>query len=1841
MIPQPPRSLSVMTFDRSRSREPPPVAKSDPEDDKLYQVWCALVGQEQDSKYDPTGSNKVATLRFLDFNRFEQVLADKYDAGTSRHKGSSSTATGSKETAAAGSSPLPPREELQGDQGAEKEVHDEGATNKQDSVPPQSSRSKAAAPLGLYPEERRRIWQAVAGTARNKVSYAQFKQSFHRVQFLRNLLNNLARQKLLTRFVIPEGYDFSKPTAENYSLLLRGDDAKGVTTSSPAPPAQFVGLSKEEKLRLLNAQIMSSPLFGCIRADMDYEYHSYYTKTRIEWQDTLIKHVILKTERVHRPWLIYSCGPMGAGKGHVMRWLSVHNYLPMEQAVRIDPDLFKLVMPEFDQYLSKGYQEAAGTLCHRESGAIQEICLEAALRMSQNIWVDGSLRNTDWYVKQVADIRDRFPQYRIAIFYVHCSVETVRKRVIARSEATGRWIPDADLDESISGSKRSVERLSPMVDVVAQIRNETTPELEALLRVDRSQDFVRLGSVFSQDLGKIRERQSYPVSMKALRCVRVVPAPQVFLLPPTAASWVDLLEDGGPSGTSGVLFISPRGGTTTAGEQDRDGSEVNVVPAVSARSAIRKKVLDAQRQFARTIRRLDRSENLVAYLNGRLVYVSPVTVEADGALTAFVCAAYEEDSTMGTAATTSRASPFARTEVEKIVPPAMNVAALRCGEQESKSHVASGPPGHLEQKTNVSVAAAARHDPEDVEIGKNAAGDDHTDEMFLSKNNEDSGAPAATAPQKEQTHADTNAQEYMKAALTCRTSRLEAWWAEISDIAFPPPKEEDADDARTSSKMQRSSSSPVFVRGTNSSTRTEESPEPGRVAERGTAGATWDVLGRGTGTPLSSEQVILQPTRSRPSDSGAGDLRSEMLQPRGLQVQQVGDTKINSGALDETPRNQKSASSGSSGAIREESDSEQVGELDGVLRGKKTTAVQDENARPLSPTGVGKHALRSLSSWRHTGFDLAARRMHLRSSSRRNPLFLSNLTRTRTFSSSGVPRSGAPRPPTSGASDQQILSSQGSSPGHKINRRSSSEQPPPYGTTSKNFGPYNLSSDQPLEGRPAATRSTGAFLPAQQDENKDRPTTTLQQQRQQEQEQREMLLFSETTSSSTSGSAPATASPPRLNLKRTVIAMPPALDDGCATGSLDSEATSGRSEDAIGTFSSSLLFPTKAASSLAQECPEDVETSAGNATQEPEMKKTTTSLTTVQQPVYNAFSNAANSNTKSWFRTAPSAEIFGFLRYDGAGLAGLSSRSASSDFLFKTDTTSTTREDLLLNLEHEEQGESDTSDDHSEAEVDHDATTYETEAQTTATGEATTSQDQDKDSPAVDANTRKKTGATSNNYGNKNVLKNYTPDKTLKTIHAAARVETRKNATAFSKRKWFPEFYAYEAVASEPLSRATSRGGVSLLLASEPGGGPASPAGGGAFYDGPDEVSTMTRRNWSTRTTDAYNNVVAGDHVDGQLLYQHDDENDGDRTDTATRESSILINKGVNCALPYRPPKRKGGTHDGTSRQNVHGGDAIAEETGEQTTASRVSRSRGISTGGGAGGDHSRGAVVGESSTTAGNYAMNTAASTFHLPTIKFGNWEVLRPHSVRAHRLLVDAIASHGRFLCSPGDGNSTTTTGVFDTSTSAATAGRGPAVLQQNLAVGREQGCERDGDEQDFPPHSSTSRVSTSSDGSSGGVLKSGRFHVQQQPNRGNVSTLPNRTTTPAQNAGVSTANASACSPRRPEGSSPRKVVPLSEIFHSTADGDPHEDLHQRDNFSCAWVLPGEHFGIDNDGQATGMLGGFLFRTVRWPEDGMKHDMLGGGARYQHGAAGSGGPMTDYYFLPVTEHFLEMPFF
>ena len=230
--------------------------------------------------------------------------------------------------------------------------------------------------------------------------------------------------------------------------------------------------------------------FAAYRATVDAEYHGYYTLARQGVQDELIQHVIDMTQSMGhaRPWVTFTAGAMGAGKSRTMTWLSDNGIFPLSEIVQIDPDLFKTALPEWDEYVAKDPM-SAGFHTRQESGLCCEIAQEAAMRLNKHLWVDGSLRDGDWYRSVFEGIKQRYPAYRIAIIHVVADDDIVYERARKRAAATGRHVPESEILDSLQRVPAAVESLSPLADFVATIDNST--ETPALRRWEDNQEPFR------------------------------------------------------------------------------------------------------------------------------------------------------------------------------------------------------------------------------------------------------------------------------------------------------------------------------------------------------------------------------------------------------------------------------------------------------------------------------------------------------------------------------------------------------------------------------------------------------------------------------------------------------------------------------------------------------------------------------------------------------------------------------------------------------------------------------------------------------------------------------------------------------------------------------------------------------------------------------------------------------------------------------------------------------------------------------------------------------------------------------------------------------------------------------------------------------------------------------------------------------------------------------------------------------------------------------------------------------------------------------------------------------
>jgi hypothetical protein len=159
-------------------------------------------------------------------------------------------------------------------------------------------------------------------------------------------------------FTVRDNYDFNKSSEDNYQ--------------SDTP--KFYGKYKYE------------------RSIMDYTYHKHYSKERQQLQDRIMERFhetkVFDTDNPSifcssplENWIVFTAGPMGAGKGHTVSWLNSSGLFPLEAFVNVDPDAIRLLLPETNEYNNRDAM-TCGHLTQKEVGYISEasfiVCLVLA-----------------------------------------------------------------------------------------------------------------------------------------------------------------------------------------------------------------------------------------------------------------------------------------------------------------------------------------------------------------------------------------------------------------------------------------------------------------------------------------------------------------------------------------------------------------------------------------------------------------------------------------------------------------------------------------------------------------------------------------------------------------------------------------------------------------------------------------------------------------------------------------------------------------------------------------------------------------------------------------------------------------------------------------------------------------------------------------------------------------------------------------------------------------------------------------------------------------------------------------------------------------------------------------------------------------------------------------------------------------------------------------------------------------------------------------------------------------------------------------------------------------------
>lgn len=227
-----------------------------------------------------------------------------------------------------------------------------------------------------------------------------------------------------------------------------------------------------------------TPAYSRERGTLDYSYHKRYTIQRQQVQDRIAHHYRnqYRVKADHKPilpWLLFTAGAMGCGKGYVKKWLARNGYLPLDMFVQVDMDDIRARLPEWPEYLQNG-QATAGERTQKEAGMIAELVTHNALRRRRNILLDGSLRNKEYYSQYLDSVLKNYPGVRVGIIHVVVQDEAVvQRRVLKRAEEEGRKVPPSIVTNSFNQVPKSVAYFGEnYCDFCCRITNEENAEPE-------------------------------------------------------------------------------------------------------------------------------------------------------------------------------------------------------------------------------------------------------------------------------------------------------------------------------------------------------------------------------------------------------------------------------------------------------------------------------------------------------------------------------------------------------------------------------------------------------------------------------------------------------------------------------------------------------------------------------------------------------------------------------------------------------------------------------------------------------------------------------------------------------------------------------------------------------------------------------------------------------------------------------------------------------------------------------------------------------------------------------------------------------------------------------------------------------------------------------------------------------------------------------------------------------------------------------------------------------------------------------------------------------------------
>lgn len=163
------------------------------------------------------------------------------------------------------------------------------------------------------------------------------------------------------------------------------------------------------------------------------------------------------------PKVLFMAGGTASGKSSALALPENADVVPKD-AVHVDPDEIKAMLPEYVQMVQAGDKFAASGV-HEESSDISKRLLAEGMKRGLNIVRDGTGNspNPRKFAGQIEEMRKS--GYEPHLLYVNAPTDVAVKRMIGRAKETGRYVPVPEVkSQHLNVSKNFEHGVRPLVE---------------------------------------------------------------------------------------------------------------------------------------------------------------------------------------------------------------------------------------------------------------------------------------------------------------------------------------------------------------------------------------------------------------------------------------------------------------------------------------------------------------------------------------------------------------------------------------------------------------------------------------------------------------------------------------------------------------------------------------------------------------------------------------------------------------------------------------------------------------------------------------------------------------------------------------------------------------------------------------------------------------------------------------------------------------------------------------------------------------------------------------------------------------------------------------------------------------------------------------------------------------------------------------------------------------------------------------------------------------------------------------------------------------------------------